>query len=295
MGSYTLDSNRTLIHVKGRDCRTFIQGLITNDILRVTKSQSIYTALLSPQGRYLFDFFIFENTDGLIIDVDVDRQEELLAFLTKYKLRANVELLSFESPLLVFRVFGEDVLDGFKMQATAGFTQPGDGYFAYVDPRLTQLGVCFMGIEQTLKDMHFKKVPYDHFDRLRLSLGVPGGTQDLLVGKSIPLECGFDELNAISWDKGCYLGQELTARTKHQGLVRKRLLPVKIEGKPVEPMTPLMLESQEMGSMRSSLNKDGLALIRLEALEQLGAAGYLTTADDSKLMPFVASWMAFQS
>src|SRR5262249_46274588 len=128
------------------------------------------------------------------------------------------------------------------------------------------------------------------YDRLRLSLGVPDGSRDLPVEKAILLESGFDELNGIDWQKGCYMGQELTARTRYRGLVRKRLLPVEIEGPAPAWGTPITLGAEEAGEMRSASDGLGLALIRLEFLDRASGPGAFA-AGDSRLTPRKPAWV----
>lgn len=287
MSSFTLDQHRGFIRLKGQDAKTFLQGLITNDVEQVSPEKTIYTALLTPQGRYLFDFFISQQDEDLLLDVDFNRLPDLVSLLKKYKLRSQVDIVAEESPQTVAYVFGEGALAALDLDPSLGFTNR----FGYVDPRLVALGARVTLTEQMLQDKGLKRADFDKFEELRLQLGVPLAGPDLIVEKSIPLECGFDELNAIGWEKGCYLGQELTARTKYRGLVRKRLLPVTIKGAAAEPMTPLLFNGEEMGSMRSSYQNQGMALIRLEVLETLGD-GYLTTPD-AKVIPHVLPWMKF--
>ena len=129
------------------------------------------------------------------------------------------------------------------------------------------------------------------YDRLRLSLGVPDGSRDLEVEKSILLENGFDELHGVDWDKGCFMGQELTARTKYRALIKKRLLPVTIDGPAPEPGTPVMANGKEAGVMRSVTEGLGLALLRLEYLE--GAEPADLTAGDARLTPRKPDWASF--
>jgi folate-binding protein YgfZ len=128
---------------------------------------------------------------------------------------------------------------------------------------------------------------------LRLGLGLPDGSRDLVVDKSILLESGFDELNGVDWKKGCYMGQELTARTKYRGLVKKRLVPVVLDGAPPDPGTPVMLAGREAGELRSAAATEnggiGLALLRLESLAEAGGM----TAGDVGVTPRKAPWMAF--
>src|SRR5260221_3240146 len=149
------------------------------------------------------------------------------------------------------------------MPAIAGDAKPESDTLFFVDPRLAALGGRAY--------LPATNVPAEtgtsaDYDRLRITQGVPDGSRDLPVEKAILLENGFDELNAIDWDKGCYMGQELTARTRYRGLVRKRLMPVTIEGPAPAFGAPLLLGEKEAGEMRSANGELGLALIRLEAL-----------------------------
>ena len=155
----------------------------------------------------------------------------------------------------------------------------------FVDPRLAALGARGYLPAEMLPVETGSRADYD---RLRISLGVPDGSRDLPVERAILLENGFDELNAIDWDKGCYMGQELTARTRYRGLVRKRLMPVTIEGPAPEFGAPLLLGDKEAGEMRSASGDIGLALVRLEALGQ----GALTSGA-SRLTPAKPDWAKF--
>jgi len=162
---------------------------------------------------------------------------------------------------------------------------------SYVDPRLPALGVRVLapaGEAAAILGSHgfLPAMPAD-YDALRLSLGVPDGSRDLPVEKALLLESGFDELNGVDWKKGCYMGQELTARTKYRGLVRKRLLPVTIDGPPPPPGTPVMLGDKEAGEMRSAAGDRGLALLRLDSLDGELRAG------DARLTPHRPDWARF--
>jgi hypothetical protein len=128
---------------------------------------------------------------------------------------------------------------------------------------------------------------------MRLEQGVPDGSRDLPVEKAILLEAGFEELNGVDWDKGCYVGQELTARTKYRALIRKRLMPVKVEGPLPAPGTPVTFDGQEAGEMRSGRGDRALALLRLEAVAAAEAAKAPLTAGDARLVPVKPGWAKF--
>ncbi len=160
--------------------------------------------------------------------------------------------------------------------------------WALCDPRLAEAGIrLILPDSATPPDL----APFDTYDYFRLSLGLPDSGRDLLVEKAIPLENGMDELNAIDWDKGCYMGQELTARTRYRGLVRKRLLPVRIDGPAPAADAPILLNDQEVGVMRSSQGDLGLALLRLEKVEAAQKENLSLSSETARLTPFVPDWM----
>jgi len=161
----------------------------------------------------------------------------------------------------------------------------------FTDPRLAALGARATlprdRIRQTLTATGATEADFAEYDRLRLSLGIPDGSRDLVPDKSILLESGFDELHGIDWNKGCYIGQELTARTKYRGLIKKRLFPVRIDGPAAEPGAIVTLDGHEAGEMRSSRGGIGLALLRLEAV----SAAKKLTAGPTTIVPLKPDWM----
>jgi folate-binding protein YgfZ len=138
-----------------------------------------------------------------------------------------------------------------------------------------------------LTEIGLTEADFDAYDRLRLALGIPDGSRDLVPEKSILLEAGFDELNGVDWQKGCYVGQELTARTKYRGLIRKRLMPVEIHGAAPSPGTIVTADGRESGEMRSSRDGLGLALLRIEPVLE----GKRLAAGAAHLVPVVPAWM----
>jgi folate-binding protein YgfZ len=158
-----------------------------------------------------------------------------------------------------------------------------------VDPRLPELGARAVlpkaGAEAALQGAGLAPAGPTDYDALRIRLGVPDGSRDLEVERATLLENGFDELGGIDWDKGCFMGQELTARTKYRGLVKKRLVPVEIDGPTPEPGTPVTADGKDAGVLRSTADGLGLALIRLEHLEAPLSAGA------ARLTPMKPAWM----
>jgi folate-binding protein YgfZ len=287
--AFCLLEERGVVTVGGPEAATFLQGLITNDVRAAAPERAIYAALLTPQGRYLHDFMV-ALVDGVFhLDCEAARRADLLRRLSLYKLRSQVTLADATDRLAVAVLYGPGALSAAALPAEPGRARALDAGLVYVDPRLADLGArAFLPravAARCLADLGLRPGDPADYDRLRLSLGVPDGSRDLVVEKSIPLESGFDELHAIGWDKGCYLGQELTARTKYRGLVRKRLLPVAIDG-PVPPVgTPILQDDAEVGDMRSARADRGLALLRLDSL----AAADLR-AGAARLRPAKPSW-----
>lgn len=288
--SYIVPDDRGLVAVDGADRHSFLQGLLTNDVRRVSADRAVYAALLTPQGRYLHDFFIAAIGDRLCLDCEAARRGDLQRRLAIYRLRAKVTLSDATPDFAVALLFGGDVPARLGLVADPGRALPWEGGTVYVDPRLAELGARAIlpraDIAETLGRHGFAPGTAAVYDRLRLSLGVPDGSRDLPVEKAIPLENGFDELHGIDWQKGCYMGQELTARTKYRGLVRKRLLPVHIDGPLPAPGTPVMAGDKEAGEMRSGIDGLGLALLRLEHLDDVEGLH----CGNSRLKPHKPAW-----
>lgn len=250
---FALLPHRGILAVGGDDRASFLQGLVSNDTSKLAPDRALYAALLTAQGKYLHDFIMVERDGAIWLDAEAPRIADLKRRLSLYRLRAKVTIDALPD-LAVAAVFGGDLPE-----------------IATPDPRLSDLGGRVILPRETLRatlgDLGLAEAEFAEYDRLRLGLGIPDGSRDLVIEKSILLESGFDELNGVDWQKGCYIGQELTARTKYRGLIKKRLFAVKIDGAPPEPGTVLTLGGKEAGEMRSSLGDIGLALVRLENAE----------------------------
>ena len=285
--------DRGVLAVSGADRRAFLQGLVSNDIDKLSPDRAVYAALLTAQGKYLHDFMMIEHGNAIWLETERARLGDLKRRLSLYRLRARISI--DERPeLAIAAVFGDAAPAALALPTEAGRGRPLDGGAAFVDPRLPELGVRLItGREHLLRlvtDHNLANTDFADYDRHRLALGVPDGSRDLVVEKSILLESGFDELNGVDWQKGCYIGQELTARTKYRGLVKKRLFPVKIDGPPPPPDASIAGDGREAGEMRSSSGDVGLALLRLDAV----AAKNPLSAGGATLQPFVPSWMRIE-
>jgi folate-binding protein YgfZ len=275
--SFSVLSHRGVIALAGEDRFAFLQGLISNDVTKVAPTKAIWAALLTPQGRFLNDMFVVDAGFGtLLLETERERAPALARKLALHKLRSKVTVEDRSAAMDVAVVFGPGAE---KCNAVPGA-------LSYVDPRLPALGVrVLVPAGQAGKMLGLPEAPASEYETLRLALGVPDGSRDLPVEKALLLESGFDELHGIDWQKGCYMGQELTARTKYRGLVKKRLFPVHVEGALPAPGTAIERNGEEVGEIRSGAGDRALALIRLEALD-----GTLT-AGGAKVVPHKPDWM----
>ncbi len=281
---------RSIITVTGGDARDFLQGLISSDAYRISPTQAIYGALLTPQGKFLHEFFLVERDGLLLLDCEIARKDDLLRRLTMYKLRADVDLVDAAETYRVFALLGDHGF-GYKI----GEAQELDGGVAFVDPRLAGLGARAIlpetEAENVLTAAGYTEADFNAYDRHRLSLGVPDGSRDLTVDKSVLMESNFDELHGVDFEKGCYVGQEVTTRTKRRGLVKKRLLPVDVSGPLPAPGTPVLLGDRDAGVMCSGLDGRGLALLKLEKVEQSQHSSTALRSSEAELKVVIPNWL----
>ncbi len=274
---------RTVLAISGEDRVGFLQGLVSNDVAAVAPARSAWAALLTPQGKWLADFFIFSDGERLLLDCERPQLDMLSQRLTRYRLRSRVSLS--EADLAVY-VAWDSTPDGPRMGAPEMDVLVAKANVIMApDPRLAGAGWRILSGTR-LPD----NATEDDWDARRLVLGLPDGSRDMEAEKSILLEAGFDELNGVSWTKGCYMGQELTARTKYRGLVKRRLVPVTIDGAAPPSGTPILRDGREVGTMRSANGRHGLAVLRLDVL-RLDAGGPALISGETTLTPLVPDWM----
>ena len=291
--------DRGVISIHGPETLAFLQGLISNDINKVSTTRAIYATLLTPQGKFLHDLFIAAapESEGILIDCEGDRLDDLLHRLMMYKMRAQVELANESDTFDVVAMFGDEALKALNLEAAPGSAVGHAGGVIFTDPRLAAIGARAVvptssGVEALVASGFTKSEPQD-YRRRRLEYGLPDGSHDIVVEKYFPLECGFDELHAIDYEKGCYVGQELTARTHHRGKIRKRLMPVVVEGPLPEPGTSVLYGDREIGEIRSGAGNRALALIRIEHFETAEKEHSAFTAGTAKVRPFKPAWARF--
>ncbi len=277
---------RTLLQVKGPDAPSFLQSLLTCDIEAITEEQAGYGLMLTPQGKFLFETFVILHEEAYWLDTPAARVDAFLQKLKMYCLRSNVTITRSDThevcALIGPAVFAEGALDA---------TSPGVRHFctgvAYLDPRSRDLfgrGIIEKATAYAAFEAKgFTRGAWEAYETLRLQTGVPDGAVDLEPEASFPLQYGMEKWHAISFTKGCYVGQEVTARTHHRGKIRKALFRIhSADGKPLPPPgTPVLQEGKTVGQIRSSLQNKGLALLECAATET-GAP--LTTKEQALAM-----------
>lgn len=267
---------RGVLRVGGPEARVFLQNLITNNVDLVDSSRAIYAGLLTPQGKFLFDFIISADpaSDDLLLDYDGARKADLIKRLNFYKLRANVTIEDMSDKLRVMAIWG----DG-DLATVAG---------AHTDPRLPAMGARLIAADPSVAGA--EAVTPAAYHAHRIALGVGDAAKDFEPDRTFPLEVNFDDMNGVDFQKGCFVGQEVTSRTKRRGSVRKRLLPCDVIGEMPKPHTPIRSVGREVGTV-FSVDLEGarvMALIRLDFL-----SGAPLEIGDTVLTPHKPSWAHF--
>ena len=226
--------DRGLISISGEDTKNFLQNIITNDIEKVSSSTTIFSALFTPQGKYLFEFFLLQSKNGYLLDCDGKFTSEIINYLSKYKLRSKVEINDLSTEYIIGVISSEKFLDLQKKENKTDDTIKYRDSSVFIDPRNNKLGAR---IVSTLEKLHLsiKKLnlkiqdPKTYFAEAHL-LGIPEKGIENLKEQLFGLEANFEELQAIDFKKGCYIGQENTARMKLKNKLRRRLMAINAEG-----------------------------------------------------------------
>lgn len=244
MMTTALLADRGFIRVSGTEARAFLQGLVTCNMETITPDSAGFGALLSPQGKILFDFFIYAEADGFILDCVEPLAADLLKRLTMYRLRAKITLENLTGQLHIQAVWDMPSLDGLA------------------DPRASVLGWRLL---QNGPAPQSEAAAY-HAHRIRL--GIAEGGLDYVYGDTFPHEANFDRTGGVDFHKGCYVGQEVVSRMQHKTQVRKRVVPVYFDDPALPLGADIVAGDLSIGRMGSSIAGQGLALIRLDRAEE---------------------------
>ena len=225
--------DRGLISIDGEDAKSFLQNIITNDIEKVNSSVTIFSALFTPQGKYLYEFILLQSKNGYLIDCDNKFTKEIINYLSKYKLRSKIEIKDISAENVIGIISLEKFADIQKMENENNKKIEFRDSPVFIDPRNNQLGARIIStlekLHLTIKKLNLKIVESNIYFIKAHSLGIPVKGVENLKDQLFGLEANFEELQAIDFKKGCYIGQENTARMKLKNKLRRRLMPIKID------------------------------------------------------------------
>jgi len=260
--------SRGFLRLSGADARAWLQSLLTNDVESLGPHEARFCALLSPQGKILFDGFVIADGDGLLIDCAADQAQAFARRLALYRLRARVEIADLSTSLMALAIWGQE--------------PPGAAQGRiYRDPRDAALGWRVIAPPGELAA--FEDAGEAAYEAHRIACGAPRGGLDFAWGETFPHEANMDRLHGLDFRKGCYVGQEVVSRVEHRGLARKRVARVRIDGPAPAPGAEILAGEISLGAMGSSAGGIGLALVRLDRAQEAREAGLPLLAGAARL------------
>ena len=249
---YKLD-DRAILYVNGEDTKEFLQNLISNDVNKVSDTNSCFTSLLSPQGKFLYEFIIIKHKSGYIIDCEKTQADGLFKQLSVYKLRSKVEILNLSNEFVVAAFGYEKFLTFDEAQDIPGFTLKYREDPIFLDPRNKQLGArLIINLEKlylSLKKLGLQDSNLKEYYSFSHKLGIVPKDLNKLQNKLFGIECNYEELNGIDFKKGCYVGQENTARIKLKNKLSKRLLPIDLVKGELKEGENIYYKEKEIGKV----------------------------------------------
>ena len=265
--------NSRFFRVSGEDSITFIQNLITNDINKCKNNDIVYSCLLTPQGKFLADFFIFKNDDSFYFETDKKYYKNLINKLNIYKLRSNIDIKELEN------IFSYSIFN---------FSYNFDSLVQNNDPRNLSLGKkVILSNKILLNDNNLKQINENEYHEILIKNSTPYSHLDMVENKSLLLENNFDNINAIDWDKGCYVGQEITARMKYRSLLKKKIYPMKIIKGDISIGSELIIDEKKIGYIVSKANSYIFALLNIEFVNILVKNNSKINLNDNVVLDFL--------
>ena len=265
--------NSRFFKVSGEDSITFIQNLITNDINKCKNNEIVYSCLLTPQGKFLADFFIFKNDDSFYFETDKKYYKNLINKLNIYKLRSNIDIKEVEN------IFSYSIFN---------FSYNFDSLVQNNDPRNLSLGKkVILSNKILLNDNNLKQINENEYHEILIKNSTPYSRLDMVENKSLLLENNFDNINAIDWDKGCYVGQEITARMKYRSLLKKKIYPMKIIKGDISIGSELIIDEKKIGYIVSKANSYIFALLNIEFVNILVKNNSKINLNDTVVLDFL--------
>ena len=258
--------DRGLLYINGDDAKEFLQNIITNNIENISEDRSCFSALLTPQGKYLYDFIIIKHKSGFFLDCEKEIIDDLYKQLNLYKLRSKVEILNLSNEFVVASLNKEKFLEIESSKNEEGFTIKFREDPLLLDPRSKELGArLIINLEKlylSLKKLGLEVSDVNEYYNLSHELGIPQIDTRNLQNKIFGIECNFEELNGIDFQKGCYVGQENTARIKLKDKLNKRLFAIKVLDGELNS-EEITFENKNIGKLLIN-NKNPFALLKLE-------------------------------
>ncbi len=255
-------SDRGIVRVEGEDAAAFLQGLLTNDVEALGAGEARYAALLSPQGKVLFDMLAVrvpsESGAAFLLDCAAAQAADLAKRLGFYKLRARVAVADASAELGVAAAWGDA-------------PEAAPGAIVFADPREPRLG--WRIILPRAEAQAIGEAGLVAYEALRIGLGIPKGGVDFAYGDAFPHDADLDLINGVDFKKGCFVGQEVVSRMEHRGTARKRVVRVTLSGEAPPPGAPVLDGELPVGALGSSSGREALAMLRLDRAEEARAAG----------------------
>ncbi len=269
--------NRGIIRISGADTVKLLDGIVTNNLVRLDDQPAIHSGLLSPQGKIQFDFFLVREGDDLLLETHRDKIPSLIQRLTLYRLRADVTFEDQSEQLAVMAAWGDPV------------DAPG-GVLAFPDPRNAKLGQRLIMPAERIPEIPGESLTEADYHAHRIAIGIPEAELDYGLGDAFPHEALYDELASVDFKKGCYVGQEVVSRMQHRGTARKRVVPVTASST-LETGTDIMAGEATIGTIGSVADGSGLALIRLDRAHEASEKAVPLTAANVELTINKPDWM----
>ena len=287
--------DRGLILVEGIEAKQFLQNIITNNIEKVNDSNSIFSAIFTPQGKYLYEFFITKNKNGYLLDCNIELKEDLIKHLFKYKIRSKIEIKDLSSSHVIGIISKEKFLEIQEELNSKNKTVLYRESPCFIDTRLSSLGARIVSslekLHLTIKKLNLEIIEKSDYLKLSHIEGVPTeGVKDL-QNNLFGLESNFEELNAIDFKKGCYVGQENTARMKLKNKLRRRLLPV-VSNKPLKIFDEIKFNDQVVGKVLIG-GQYPFVLIKLLDPELEVFSKHNLKVQDSNIQIIIPSYLKF--
>ena len=252
---YFINNDSRFINIAGDDRQDFLQGLITNDINACNRNNPIYSCILSPQGKFLADFFVIELDGSYLIEIHNRFFDNILQKLQLYKLKSKVIISENNSYLSCVLFINKKIAVPNHL-------------ISFQDPRNNNIGIRYIlntDNSSSLKKLGFTPVDINYYKEILMKNLIPYSPDDLIVNKSLLLENNFQNINAISWDKGCYVGQEITARMKYRALLKKKIYTLEIISGSIQVGEKITINDISIGEIISITNKFAIAMLKIDA------------------------------